>query len=73
LATKTFVGSSEQEATNVKEKWLSDNPKIVVKHEFVATVRKPVGRYAPIEQGTIDNIAITIEYDEHVSTFNLYI
>jgi hypothetical protein len=68
MVTKTFVGSSEQEATNAREKWLSDNPKIVVKHEFVATVRKPAGRYAPIGQGIIERMAITVEYDEQVST-----
>jgi hypothetical protein len=62
MATKTFVGSTEQEATVAKERWLSDNPKVVVKNEVVAAAKKPAGRYAPIEQGVIENVAITVEY-----------
>jgi hypothetical protein len=64
MALKTFTGSTEREVTKAKEKWLSDNPNVVVKNEVAAPLRKPTGQYAPIEQGTVEAVAITIQYDD---------
>jgi hypothetical protein len=60
---KTFTGSTVEEATKAKERWLSAH-NVAVKKEYIATLSKPAGRFTPIASGTVTDIAICIEYEE---------
>ncbi len=64
MKSKSFTEITLEEATNAKERWLSTH-KVAVKSESPpVTVRKPAGRFAPIEHGEIMSVSIAIEYEE---------
>ncbi len=67
MNTVTFTSDTLEEVKRQAEQWRSANraKKIKKEHEPIC-VRRPVGRFAPIDEGKVTSASITIVYEDPV-------